>query len=249
MYLATFNQYRLNMLFVIIGQSSNTLFAYLGIWVLFERFGHLDGWTFAEVALCFGITMTSFAATEFFARGFDMFSNLVRSGDFDRVLLRPRGTVLQVLCSDIEFTRFGKLAVSVSVLVYSIGNIAITWSALRIVTLALMLVCGVFIFSGLFMIGAAMCFWTVEGLEVINIFTYGGNQLASYPLTIYSKWMRRFFTFIIPFGCFNYLPLMYLTGRADNPLYAFTPLLGAAFLAPCLFVWRIGVRRYLSTGN
>jgi ABC-2 type transport system permease protein len=249
MYLATFNQYRLNMLFVIIGQSSNTLFAYLGIWVLFERFGNLDGWLFAEAALCFGITMTSFAATEFFARGFDMFSNLVRSGDFDRVMLRPRGTVLQVFCSDIEFTRFGKLAVSVSVLAYSIGNIAITWSALRIVTLALMLVCGVFIFSGLFMIGAAMCFWTIEGLEVINIFTYGGNQLASYPLTIYTKWMRRFFTFMIPFGCFNYLPLMYLTGRADNPLYAFTPLLGAAFIVPCLLVWRMGVRRYLSTGN
>jgi ABC-2 type transport system permease protein len=47
----------------------------------------------------------------------------------------------------------------------------------------------------------------------------------------------------------NYLPLLYLTDRADNPLYALTTLFGVAFIAPCLFVWRLGVRRYLSTGN
>jgi ABC-2 type transport system permease protein len=107
----------------------------------------------------------------------------------------------------------------------------------------------VFIFSGIFILGATVCFWTVEGLEFLNIFTDGGRELASYPMTIYTEWIRRFFTFIIPFGCMNYLPLMYLTDRAANPLYALAPLFGIIFIAPCLLVWGIGVRHYRSTGS
>jgi ABC-2 type transport system permease protein len=61
----------------------------------------------------------------------------------------------------------------------------------------------------------------------------------------------RFFTFIIPFGSFNYLPLLYLTGRATEhgTLYMLSPLLGMVFLIPWLLIWNLGVKRYLSTGN
>jgi ABC-2 type transport system permease protein len=68
-------------------------------------------------------------------------------------------------------------------------------------------------------------------------------------MTIYSRWLRRFFTFIIPYGCFNYLPLLYLTGRSNNALYALAPLPGIVFIVPCLLLWNYGVRHYMSTGN
>jgi ABC-2 type transport system permease protein len=49
----------------------------------------------------------------------------------------------------------------------------------------------------------------------------------------------------------NYLPLMYLTGRAERfpLLYMFSPLLGFLFIVPCILVWRLGVRHYASTGS
>jgi len=80
---------------------------------------------------------------------------------------------------------------------------------------------------------------------------HGGREMAQYPLTIYEKWVRVFFTFVIPFGCVNYLPLMYVPGRAEGSalLYMLTPLGGALFLAPCLWAWHKGVRRYRSTGS
>ena len=39
-----------------------------------------------------------------------------------------------------------------------------------------------------------MCFWTTESLELMNILTYGGVETASYPLPIYHRVFRRFFT-------------------------------------------------------
>jgi ABC-2 type transport system permease protein len=180
-----------------------------------------------------------------------MFSSFVNSGSFDRILLRPRGTVLQILGSNFEITRVGRLSESVIVLIIALSLLDVTWSAPKIITLVLMILSGVSIFTGIFILGATVCFFTVEGLEFINIFTDGGREIAQYPLTIYPKWVMRFFTFIIPFGSFNYLPLMYITGRASEnvALYMLSPVMGMAFLLPCLAVWRFGVRRYLSTGN
>ncbi len=249
MVVKTMFQYRLNLLLNIIGQIANVGFMFAGIALLFARFGKLDDWNFGEVALCYAITISAWSLTECFARGFDVFQGYIRQGTFDRVLLRPRSTILQVLGSNFEVTRLAKLIWAGVILAIAISYAAVTWSALKIITVGLMIFCGVFIFSGIFILGATVCFWTTDGLEFINIFTDGGRELSSYPLTIYSKWLRRFFTFIIPFGCFNYLPLLYITGRADNPLYALIPLVGVVFIIPCLIVWRIGVRHYVSTGN
>jgi ABC-2 type transport system permease protein len=249
MALKSLAQYRLSLLLTTIGQLAATALAFLSMWLLFDRFGTLDGYSFGEVALTFCVTLTAFAFTECFFRGFDTFSHMIRQGTFDRVLLRPRGTVLQVIGSTVEFSRLGRLAVSVTMLLWAIGNSGFEWTILKGVALMLMLISGVFIFAGVFILGATVCFWTMDGLEFINIFTDGAREFASYPLTIYAKRVTQFFTFIIPYGCINYLPLTYITGRSDNPLYALTPLFGIAFIIPCFLLWRWGVRHYLSTGN
>jgi ABC-2 type transport system permease protein len=251
MVLKSFLQYRVSMWLTIVGQFFVSFFGFLGIYLLFDRFGTLDGWTLGEVALCFAVVTTAFAITECCARGFDTFASSVTAGDFDRVLLRPRSTVLQIFGASFEITRIGRLLQSLVVFALAISWLDITWTFAKILTLVLMIVSGVFIFTGVFILGATICFFTVQGLEVVNIFTDGGREIASYPLTIFIKWLARFFTFIIPFGCFNYLPLLYLTGRADGKgiLYMLTPLLGMLFIVPCLLVWHWGVRHYLSTGN
>ena len=61
-----------------------------------------------------------------------------------------------------------------------------------------------------------MSFWTIQGLEVANVFTDGGREMAQYPLNIYQKGVRIFFTFIIPFGCVNYLPLLFILDKAHG---------------------------------
>ncbi len=247
----SFLQYRASMWLTTIGQFFVSFFAFFGIYLLFERFDNIAGWTFAEVALCFAVVQTSFAITECYARGFDLFQGMIRTGSFDRIMLRPRSTILQVLGSNFEITRLGRLVQSFIVLGLAVSWLETDWQVLKVLTLLSMVLSGVCIFTGIFILGATVCFWTVEGLEVINIFTDGGREIAAYPLTIYPKWLMRFFTFIIPFGCFNYLPLLHLTGKASGnaAFYMLTPLLGSLFLVPCIFVWHRGVRHYMSTGN
>lgn len=244
-------QYRASFWLLTIGQFFIPFSMFAGLYFLFERFGQIDGWSFYEVALCFGVIHMAFAISECFARGFDAFSSLVGNGDFDRVLVRPRSTIVQVLGSKFEFTRFGRLFQSIVVLAVAISGISIEWTVAKAFILLLMVASGVFIFTGIFMLTATLCFWTIQGIEVANVFTDGGREIAQYPLNIYQKWVTRFFTFVIPFGCVNYLPLLYILDKTDGNgwLYMLLPLAGVLFVLPCLFVWQFGVRYYRSTGS
>ncbi|QAY68349.1 hypothetical protein ET464_04390 [Paenibacillus protaetiae] len=244
-------QYRTSFLLLSFGQFFVPFTVFAGLYMLFDRFGELKGWSFYEVALCFGVIHMAFSISECFARGFDSFSSLVSAGEFDRLLVRPRSTVVQVLGSKFEFTRAGRLAQSAAVLIWALIALPVDWTIAKAVTLALMIISGIFIFAGIYILAATMCFWTIQTMELANIFTDGGREMSQYPLDIYKKAVTRFFTFIIPFGCVNYLPLQYITGRADGSAlgYMLLPAAGALFIVPCLFIWHFGVRHYRSTGS
>ena len=244
-------QYRTSFWLLSAGQFFIPFTVFAGLYFLFERFGEIKGWQFFEVALCFAVIHMAFSLSECFARGFDNFSSLVVKGEFDRVLVRPRSTFIQVLGSKFEFTRVGRLLQSSLVLIWALSHLHIDWTFVKVLTLLFMVMSGVLIFIGIYMLAATICFWTVQGLEVANIFTDGGREMAQYPLTIYKKWVTRFFTYVIPFGTVNYLPLLSLIGKVDGRewVYMLIPLAGSLFIIPCLLVWELGVRHYRSTGS
>ncbi|MGF7032663.1 ABC-2 type transport system permease protein [Paenibacillus mucilaginosus] len=244
-------QYRASFWLLTLGQFFIPFSVFAGLYLMFERFGQLQGWSFFEAALCFAVIHLAFSLSECFARGFDSFSSLVGGGEFDRLLVRPRSTAVQVLGSRFEFNRIGRLVQSAIVLVWAVSSLPVAWTAAKAFTLVLMIVGGTLIFTGIYMLAATLCFWTIQGLEVANIFTDGGREMAQYPLNIYQKWVTVFFTFIIPFGCVSYLPLLFILDRVQGPslLYMLMPLGGAVFVLPCLLVWLVGVRYYRSTGS
>ncbi len=237
----------------LVGNLVATGIEFLGIWALFDRFGSLRGWTLPEVALFYGVANTAFAIAEALARGFDTFPNLVKSGDFDRLLLRPRSTALQVMGSELQLMRIGRLAQGLVVLVWAMHSLRLSWSPGTILLIVGTILGGACIFAGLFVLQATMSFWTIETLEIMNTVTYGGTETAQYPLTIYKPWFRRFFTFVIPLAFANYLPLSSLLGRSESPgfhvMAAASPLVGLLFLIVSMSLWKVGVQHYHSTGS
>jgi len=235
----------------VITQFVQPIALFAAIFLLFERFGDIQGWTVFEVFMSYAIIGMCSAISVCFARGFDVFANMIRTASFDRIMVRPRGTVLQVLGSGFDVKRVGHFLLSIIVLVIAIIGVDVAWDLARAVMLFNMVVGGSIIFAGVHMLEATAAFWTVDGLEFASIFTYGVSQHAIYPLGIFPRGITIFLTFIIPFGLVTYMPLQYLLGRIDGIgwLYALMPLAGALFIVPCVFAWRYGVRRYSSAGS
>jgi ABC-2 type transport system permease protein len=247
-------QYRVSFILQALGQCLLTVIEFFGIWALFHRFGQLRGWSLPEVAIFYGVISITFSLADAFARGFDQFGNMVKSGDFDRLLLRPRWTALQVIGQEITLRRVGRLAQGAVVLAWAISALHQTWSIWTPLLLVDAVAGGVCLFTGLTILQATSAFWATESLEVWNAFTYGGAFMSQYPMTIYRPWFREFFTYVIPLACVGYYPVLAILHRKD-PLGApvlfqsLAPLAGVVFLMAALQLWKIGVRHYRSTGS
>lgn len=241
-------EYKASFFLNCVGQFLVSFSVFVGIYFMFRRFSQVDGFTYPEVLLCFGITLMEFSLAECFARGFDTFSGMVSQGEFDRVLVRPRNEILLVLGNKIEFTRIGRVLQAIVMFAYGISKSELVWSADKVLAVILMLLGGTALFSGIFLIYASICFYTIEGLEFMNILTDGAREYGKYPVGIYGKRMLQFCTFIVPYALVQYYPLLYLLDRG-RLFYAFLPLLAVLFLIPCYLLWHFGVRHYQSSGS
>lgn len=242
-------QYKASFLLTALSQIFLTFTVFLGIHFMFQRFNHVEGFTYSDVLLCYAVVLLSFSLAECFARGFDMFPNMIGNGQFDRVLVRPRSPIFQVLSMQMEFTRIGRALFAVVLLIYATQTCGVAWNFPRGLTLVLMVLCGAAVFSGIFLIYAALCFFTLEGLEFMNVLTDGMKEHGRYPLSIYGKRVLQFCTFIVPYALVQYYPLLYVLGKSDDMRLMALPPLACLFLLPCHLLWRIGLRHYKSTGS
>jgi ABC-2 type transport system permease protein len=248
-------QYRLSFTLTAFGGFVTSVVEAVGIWALFERFGSLGQWTLPQVAFLYGLVNCAFPISEALARGFDVFGKeFVKTGNFDRLLLRPRSTVLQLAGHEFQLQRIGRLSQGLAVLAWAIWMLDIDWNIGKVLLLLFTLISGVVFFYALFIFQATISFWTTESLEMMNTLTYGGVETAQYPLAIYRGWFRGFFTYVVPLGCISYFPSLAILGIAD-PLgsslifQVCAPLAGYGFFAVALLGWSLGIRHYTSTGS
>ena len=222
---------------------------YFIIIALFSKFNNINGFTLYEILLCFSIIQFGYSINETLFRGVDRFENLIINGTLDRILLRPVNVLYQVMYEEIDFTKLSRVIQSIIVLIISLINLKIKLTLTKIILLILMLIGSIVIFFSIFVLMASYCFITIQGLEVKNLFTDGGKHIAQYPISIFNKSFIFIFTFIIPYAFVNYYPLLYFLDKSTKILYYFSPLLMFIYLIPCLYSFKVGLKRYNSIGS
>ena len=199
--------------------------------------------------LCFSIINVGFSFNEIFFRGVDKFEKLIIDGSLDRLLLRPRNVLFQVMCNEMDFIKVARILQSLIVFFIAISNLNINFNLTNILLIIVMFISSIILFFGLFLLMASYCFITVHGLEVKNVLTDGGKNMAQYPIGIFKKGFIFIFSFIIPYASVNYYPLLYLLGKSNNILYLFSLVLVIIYLIPCIIAFNIGLKHYTSTGS
>lgn len=244
-------QYSASFLMTSLAFFLGTFVSLLGIFVLFDRFQMVKGWTFSEVGLIYGIVHMGFGIADTFARGFDQMDQLIKKGDFDRLLLRPVSPLLQVAASEVQMVKIGGFLQGAVVLMMSASKLSLSLLSLHALVILLSILGTAALFYGLYITQAAVAFWTIETLEVMNITTYGGVQTGQYPMSIYPRGFRLIFTLLIPVACVGYYPIATLLRHESLPLGLglIAPLAGFGFLYLSCKFWHFGVRRYQSSGS
>ncbi|KOX17275.1 ABC transporter permease [Saccharothrix sp. NRRL B-16348] len=246
--------YRASFVLQCLAQAVNQLAELAIILVLFNRVSALGGFSVSEVVLMYAIAGTAFGIADMVAGQLDELPTYIRTGTFDVLLLRPLGTLAQMMASDLHLRKLGRIAAGLGALGYALSHNDIAWSVWAVVLVVVAPISGAVIFSSVWVAANSVCFWVVDGQELANTVTYGSSAFTSYPATVFGPWLRRFFAFVIPGAFVAYYPSLALLDRPD-PLGGpallgwISPLVAVAAAVVAGLVWRTAVRHYRGTGS
>lgn len=115
--LKTMLQYKKMFLLTCFTQTTAIIFNLLSIYFLFSKFGSIKNYSFDDILICFSMSFFGYSIGEFIFRAFDHFNIMIGDGEFDRILVRPRSLILQVLGSKIEFVKLGRSIAAIVVFI------------------------------------------------------------------------------------------------------------------------------------
>ncbi len=247
-------QYRASFVMETVGTFMITGLDFIMMAVLLTRFDSIAGWSLAEVAFLYGTSTIALSISELVGGAWEDFDEWVVRGSFDRFLIRPLGVSFQMIAVGFPIRRLGRVAQGVIALAFAFGWIRPDWGIERWLFFGVTLASAAALFLAIIVVGATASFWTPQTAEITNIFTYGGQFMTSYPMSIYEEWMRSLFTFVVPLALINYYPALYLLNKPDPfGLPGWFPFLSAPVAALALWLamrlWRVGVLHYQSVGS
>jgi ABC-2 type transport system permease protein len=246
-------QYRVSFSLIIVTTFLFSFLDFVAVLVIFGNLHALEGWTFADVALLYGTSGVAFNLANVFVAGVDRAAQHIRAGTFDVLLLRPVSTLVQLSAADIEWKRVGRLAQATMVLAIALASVDVRWTPAAVLSVPLLIVSGAAIYGAIWVMVAAIGFWTVDNRSIANTVTYAGNYMSFYPYDVFAAWLRAI-VIVIPLAFVNYLPAARLLGHAnayDLPSWVglASPAVALAAAIVARSVWAFAVRHYRSTGS
>ncbi len=243
-------EYRVNFL---IGAASTVFMQaanILAIWVVMRQIPSLDDWTLAEIWLVYGLITLAKSINHMFADNlWTLGQSYVRTGQFDRFLVRPIDPLFHLLADRFCHDGIGNFAVGIVLVASAATQLDLVWTPLKIGYLVVAVLSGGLIFIALNLIAGVSAFWVMDSVPVIRV-VFETHEFTKYPLTIYPRAISFLLTALIPYGLASFYPAGYILGRDVPRLLAWAGPVAAALL---LFVgyrfWLFGLRHYSSTGT
>ena len=247
-------QYRLSFAIDLAGSTVLTALDLVTVWVLFGVNDSLGGFGGREVVLMVGIAAAAFPLADLAVGNVEKLRVYVRTGLFDAVLVRPLSALGQLVAMDFAPRRVGRVLQGGAIYAVALAVSPVAWSAPVVALVVVAPLAGAVFFGAIFVAGAAVAFWWIDSGELSNAFTYGGKDVAAYPMTVFGGLFRRVFAYGLGFAFVSYLPALAMLGRSD-PLGApdwlrwCSPLTALFAAALAGLFWRTGIRHYRSTGS
>jgi ABC-2 type transport system permease protein len=219
------------------------------IGIVLTRFPSVAGWRWPELALLYGLMQTSAALARSLSVPFDHFDELIVSGGLDTILCRPVSPLGHVLAGGVELMHASRIGVGIAALALALPAAGVPATAGNLAVIVAAVAGGATILFALTWMVASFSFWAGRTGKLDDMINSSARSFAEYPLAIFPRGIRAALTFVLPVALASYYPAVHLLGRGGGPL-AFAALpMGLVFLGLASLVWRLGLRRYASTGS
>jgi ABC-2 type transport system permease protein len=231
-----------------------TAIDFVAVVLMFSHIKSFGGFDLGEMAVLYGTASMTLGFADVSTGSIERIGQRIRTGELDVWLIRPVPALLQAAADNFALRRIGKPLQAVLVLVLGLRAVDLDWTVAKGIVLVLSVVTGSVIFGAIFVLGAAFQFVSIDAAEVTNSFTYGGQQLTQYPLSVFGREIVRAVTFVVPLAFVNYYPVLFVLGKPaplglPSWIGLLAPAVAVVMTALASLAWRGGLRRYRSTGS
>ncbi|NJL92699.1 MAG: ABC transporter permease [Anaerolineae bacterium] len=221
----------------------------LTIGVVMSQVPDLNGWTLNEILLIYGLITLSKSINHMFADNlWTLGWNYIRSGSFDRFLVRPINPLFHLLADRFCHDGIGNFLVGVALVTHAWLRLAIPLTLGNLLYVLVAVLSGGLIFIALNLITATSSFWIMNSLPLTRA-VFENHLFAQYPLSIYPRAIHTALTWLIPYGFASFYPASYLLGREVGVLAWLGLPVALLLLAFAYRLWLLGLSRYSGTGS
>jgi len=223
----------------------------LAVVLVFSRFGSIGAWTMERIMLMYAMAFFSYGLGETLFRGFSYFPyQMIRSGDFDRVLLRPKSLFVQVSASFFHIHRGARPFMGLCIIIWALIRLGVQFTFVNVTMLVFALIGGFLTYAGVFVMSSGIAFFTINALDWIHVLTSASREVVRVPIDYLPRALRHVFTFVMPMLVIIYFPASAIGGWGGAFWRGWLALpAGVVFFGFGLLIWRVGVRRYKSSGS
>jgi ABC-2 type transport system permease protein len=218
-------------------------------WVIFTNIPTLRGWNFWEIAFLYGLSAIPLGLNELFLDGSWRLPLLVRTGELDRLLVRPLDCVLHVFSQASNLHGLGNVIAGSIIAALSASEISINWTLWTFCFIALTLLSGTLIYASVMLATASLSFWTTDLGSSVPYMVNQLGEFSRFPLSLYPPLVSGLLTWIIPFAFAGFFPVAFLLGQKDWWVVGAMPVVSIMSFLVARYIFSLGLRRYESTGN
>lgn len=243
-------EYRTNFIVNIAVECIYVLSKMLYVVIAYQTGSNVNGISSEQVTLFVGTFMILTAVyTGFFMENFYAISEKVKKGDLDLMIIKPISLQFYTTLRSVNIALpIPNIIMGVILVCTSWRKMGIEASVVHILLYIGLLICGTILTYSIFLLPQLLSFWIIKTSAIVEI-TDKLWDFNNMPMSIYTKWMKRIGTFIIPIFCITNFPVMSIVDSLSVTQKIWAVIAPILFFVLIRIVWKYSIKHYSSAGG
>lgn len=214
--------------------------------VLYLKVDTIAGWNYHQmILLVLSNALLDSCMTFFFNDGLSEIPTLINNGNMDLVFLKPINSRVYLSFRKFETSQLINMLLMVSIFIYYVHSMGLTYTFGQIVISVLLVANGVFILYNIFFLNMILSFWTVKFDNGVSMF-YQLYNFGNKPMEMFPKHIRKIFIYLIPMiTAFNFSVKYISHSLSTNFVIVAFACSGVLFLIT-QYVFKCALKKYTS---
>ena len=226
---------------------------FLGVWIILQRFDSIGTWPKGHIIFIYSFALISYALRCFFFLPFTNISQLVISGDFDRILVRPLNPIIHLMGNRFDVGSFSYLILGFAIFFIYLDDYGIVWTPELIFWFILALLSAGLIQGDITMLMCVLAFY-IKDISGLNALYKNLRNFIWYPITLFNRVIQFILVFLFPLAFASFIPAGIFLSHEEYDIFPdyvwkLSLLVSVFLFAVALKLWKRGIKHYESSGS